>query len=186
MKKRRYGGNWEKPRASAEKKESLNLNPEGLKNLGLLLEKVAAHFEQELGIGIGKDSGVSMDWFADAEYYTKEEVEQDKEKVAQLEEKFAHSDAIKNPDHEKMNKIAETFEKAVSIIFHYALKSKKLSIVPTARHTDIFDGVDSFIIDEETGQVICAVDETNSNRDNIIQGSKLNNIIKRNKEEKNN
>ena len=184
MKKRRYGNRWEKPRTSAEKKESLDLNPEGLRNLGLLLEKVATYFESKLGIGIEKTSEVSMDWFSKTGYYTKEEVEQDKERVAQLEEKFARNDTTKNPNHEKMNKIAETFEKTVSVIFHYALKAKKLSIVPTARHTDIFDGVDSFIIDEETGQVICAVDETNSNRDNVIQGSKLNNIIKRNKEEK--
>ena len=174
---------WEKPRASAEK-ESLELNPEGLKNLDSLLKKVGTYFESSLGIGTDTGSEVSMDWFADTGYYTKEEVEQDKEKITQPEEKFARSDATKNPDHEKMNKIAETFEKAVSVIFHYALNAKKLSIVPTARHTDIFDGVDSLIIDEETGQVICAIDETNSNRDNIIQGSKLNNIVKRNKEEK--
>ena len=183
MRKKRYGSHREKPRASVEKK-SLDLNPEGLKNLDSLLKKVSTYFESSLGIGMDTGGEVSMDWFANTEYYTEEEVEKDKERVTQLEEKFARSDATKNPDHEKMNKIAETFEKAVSVIFHYALNAKKLSIVPTARHTDIFDGVDSFIIDEETGQVICAIDETNSNRDNIIQGSKLNNIIKRNKEEK--
>ena len=186
MERKRYrgGGRPEKSRASAEKKESLDLNPEGLKNLGLLLEKVTTYFESKLGIGIDKNSEVSMDWFSETGYYTEEEVERDKRDVAKLEEKFAHSDASKNPDHQKINEIAETFEKAVSVIFHYALKAKGLSIIPTARHTDIFDGVDSFIIDEDTGQVICAIDETTSNRDNIIRGSKLDNTIKRNKEKK--
>ena len=185
MRKKRRGGNrWEKQHAPAENKESLHLNPEGLKNLNALLGNVADYFESSLGIGMDTGNEVSMDWFTNMGYYTEEEVERDKEKVAEMEEKFTRSDSTKNPEHEKMNKIAETFEKAVSVIFHYALKAKKLSIVPTARHTDIFDGIDSFIIDEETGQVICAVDETNSNKDNIIQGSKLNNIIKRNKEEK--
>ena len=183
MKRRGFGGSGrEKPRSFSEKKEKLKLNPEGLKNLDTLLKKAANYFESSLGIGMDVDGKVSMDWFTETGYYTKEEVEQDKEKVMEMEEKFARSNETKTPEQKNIDKIAETFEKAVSVIFHYALKAKKkLSIVPTARHTDIFDGVDSFIVDED-GQVICAIDETTSNRDNIIQGSKLDNALKRNRE----
>ena len=185
MKRRRYGGQGgkqEKSRDFSKSQESLNLSFEGLKNFDSLLEKVSAYFKSSLGIGMNADNVVSMDWFADAGYYTQEEVEQDKERVANLEEKFVRNDTTKNPNHEKMKDIADTFEKSVSVIFHYALKAKGLSVIPTARHTDIFDGVDSFVLHEKTGQIICAIDETNSSRNNIIHGSKLNNIIRRNEE----
>lgn len=169
---------------SSEKGESLNLNPEGVKNLGALLEKVSAYFESSLGIGMDAENAMAMDWFVDAGYYTEEEVAQDKEAVADREEIFARNDAAKGSAHEKRNIIANTFEKVVSVVFHYALQAGELSVVPATRHTDIFDGVDSFIIHRETGQVICAIDETNSNIKNIIQGSKLDNMLRRNEEEK--
>ena len=170
----------ESGRKSPEKSEDLNLNPEGLKNLGTLLEQVSQHLESKLGIKMSPDHTISMDWFAETGYYTEEEVERDKEYVADLEKKFAHNDAAKGPNHEKRHKIAETFEEAVPVIFHYALQAKGLSVVKAARHTDIREKVDSFILHEETGQVICAIDETNSNRDNVIDGKKLDNVIEGN------
>ena len=170
----------ESRRKSPEKSEDLNLNPEGLKNLGTLLEQVSAHLESKLGIKMSPDHTISMDWFAETGYYTEEEVERDKEYVADLEKKFAHNDAAKGPNHEKRHKIAETFEEAVPVIFHYALQAKGLSVVKATRHTDIREKVDSFILHGETGQVICAIDETNSNRDNVIDGKKLDNVIEGN------
>ena len=169
---------------SSEKEESLNLNPEGVRNLGMLLDKVSAYFESSLGIGMDDENAMDMDWFVDTGHYTEQEVAQDKEAVADREEIFARNDAAKGSAHEKRNIIANTFEKVVSVVFHYALQAGELSVVPATRHTDIFDGVDSFIIHEETGQVICAIDETNSNIKNIIQGSKLDNMLRRNEEEK--
>lgn len=168
----------------SEKEESLDLNPEGVRKLGVLLEKVSAHFESSLGIGMDAEGAMDMDWFVETGYYTEQEVAQDKEAVADREEIFARDVAAKGSAHEKRNTIANAFEKVVSVVFHYALQAKGLAAVPAARYTDIFDGVDSFIIHKETGQVICAIDDTNSNLKNIIQGSKLDSMLRRNEEKK--
>ena len=178
------GNNPRERKGSQEEEESLNLNPEGVKNLGALLEKVSTYFESSLGIGMDAENAMDIDWFVETGYYTEEEVAQDKEAVADREEIFARNDAAKGSAHEKRTIISNAFEKVVSVVFHYALQAGGLSVVPTTRHTDIFDGVDSFVIHRETGQVICAIDETNSNLKNIIQGSKLDNMLRRNEEEK--
>ena len=180
MPRRRNRGPESRRKSPEKSTEELNLNPEGLKNLGALLEQVSQHLESKLGIKMSPDHTISMDWFAETDYYTEEEVERDKAYVADREAKFARKHAAKGPDHEKRHKIAEAFEEAVPVIFHYALQAKGLSVVKTTRHTDIAEKVDCFVLHGETGQVICAIDETNSNIDNVIDSKKLDNVIEGN------
>ena len=161
-------------------KRPLELNPEGVKNLGVLLDEVGEYFTSEMGIEVTDENRISEDWAANPETgcYSQEEVEQDKEKVRVYENTFAYQNANEHANHERNLEIAETFEKVVSVVFHYALRANDLAVISTTRHTDIFDGVDSFVLDLKTGEVICAIDETNSNENNIIEGKKLDNILK--------
>ena len=179
--KRRRGG-VERRRKTPEKERPLN--PEGLKNLKILLENVAAYSESSLGIGVDAENSMRMDWFEESGYYSKDEIEKDKEKVHELERGFSENDAQKTDAEKEKMKVSKIFEQSVAVIFHYAMRAKNLAVVSTTPHTDYLDGVDSLVIHKQTGQIICAIDETNSNIHNIIHGSKLNNIVKRNKEEK--
>ncbi|MFH1565418.1 MAG: hypothetical protein ABIC82_06325 [bacterium] len=56
-------------------------------------------------------------------------------------------------------RIGNLLEMAIVGIFYKILKNSNLSIMRSAKYDDYTNGVDTIMVDKETGQVICAFDE---------------------------
>lgn len=87
----------------------------------------------------------------------KEEIEQDEKKVSELEEKFLED---KFKEFSESGITPELLEIAVPVGFNKGWAGDRFVAIRASRYDDIFNGVDSFLIDRETGQAVAAIDIT--------------------------
>lgn len=87
----------------------------------------------------------------------KADIEQDQKKVSELEEKFLED---KFSEFSGSGIAPELLEIAIIVGFNKGWAGDRFVAIRAARYDDIFNGVDGFLIDRETGQAVAAIDIT--------------------------
>lgn len=164
----------------SSKSESINLEKlkKGLEVLASLIEESNENIES-LGIQLTADGRIDPEQFTDI--YDPDEIRKDQEHVERLEEKFVESDRKKPAQHEEFKKVADLFEQIIPVVFKNAFRAKGFIAIRTAKHDDYNNNVDTLIIHKKTGRIICSIDETNSSKERVVSGSKLDMVVSENR-----
>jgi len=110
-------------------------------------QKIIQEYGEEI---VNDDVSINRDVFKENANYTKEEIEEDDEFVKKKRKKF-DKDKLKDSN-------GQLFEEVIACIFYRILKKNYL-VVRSSDYDDFRNGVDLLIIDLETNEVICAVDD---------------------------
>ncbi len=113
---------------------------------------IVEHYE-DIGIQLEHDGRVSVSAFR--AFYPPEKLDKDRRYVEKKERHIRD----RSVDVDKRNNIeSECFEQLVSVIFTKVMPDR-FAVLRTAKYDDYEHGVDTIIIDRETGDVVCSVDE---------------------------
>ncbi len=123
-----------------------------IEKLENFLKKISDEYK-ELGIPVRSDCRIEMNNFE--KIYPKEIIERDKENVRQLQEKWRKEAPVEKKDKERVGELLEML--AVGIFYKF-LKDRFI-ILRSSSFDDVYNKVDTLIIDKETGNVVCAFDE---------------------------
>lgn len=85
-------------------------------------------------------------------------VEKDIESVKDREQKWYPNLSEERIKEEKQKKSGEKLEMLVVALFHKFLKDKFI-VTRSSPYDDVFNGIDTLILEKETGDLICAFDE---------------------------
>jgi len=103
---------------------------------------------------VNEDITINIKNFDEDACYTKEEIEEDEKFVERKKKKF-NKEELRDSN-------GQLFEEAIACVFHRILKKNYL-VVRSSDFDDFSNGVDLLIVDEETGEIICAVDDISTN-----------------------
>jgi hypothetical protein len=132
------------------------------------LEKVAQQINDRYGFFVDQDASISLDSYPD-DFYDRAKAEK---YIADLEnifiEKSGQSREVWEQEREKKNGIVA--EKALVLLFHKMMggRGNGFLTVRSSRFDD-YHGVDTVIIDEETGNPICGFDEMSDNENQSLE-----------------
>lgn len=131
------------------------------------IEEISEKLKQE-GIPVGKDCRIDMEAFP----AYGDDIEEDKEKIRSFEKNWYPNLSEDRIKEEKQKKSGEKLEILIVALFHKFLKDKFI-IARSSPYDDVFNGVDTLILERETGNLICAFDEVAD-----ASGANLQNKIK--------
>jgi hypothetical protein len=113
------------------------------------------------GVPIDEDWRIKMEAFEGiCKDYTKEKIAKDKEEVKE-KEKIFEKEKIERyglASEEKLKATGEKLEYLKNIIFYKFLREDFI-ICRSSRYDDLKNGVDNLILEKETGNLVCALDE---------------------------
>lgn len=140
--------------------------------LGVLVQKISARQNEEFCRSpesqplLNPDCAINMDAFG---YY---DIDQDKKRIYKQDVEWSGANLKKNEDltekivaQYKINKKRNAngrWENA-AIFLLYKILGNRYLIVKAAEYDDYFNGTDTLVVDKETGDVICALDEVHEN-----------------------
>jgi hypothetical protein len=155
-----------KNKFSGEKED--NKKGEGnIEKLINFLGRVAQELRSE-GVPVNDECRIDIDAFK--QIYGNEAIKKTVKKIEDF--KFQHG--IQNRIEDKSAEPGEQLEMLTTGIFHKFLKNDFL-IVRSSEYDDFKYGVDNFIIDKNSGDIICAFDETSS-----LSDEKKNEVLDKN------
>lgn len=157
-------------------------NPEKAKEtwksgLNKLLENVSKKTNGELETTLlDSDGTIRMNSFRKGEggpYQNEGELKDDKRFVKEMEKKWSQelNQTIEEFLENREWKHGSLWEKAVTVIFNKILKSDFIA-VRASKFDDYHNGIDTLIIDKDTGEVICAFDEVSAEEESEIDINK--------------
>lgn len=129
----------------SNKKENLK-ESKGLENVIEILKNEAEKLNQ-LGIPVDEECRLKIEKFNN---YPKEKIFYDKVREDRFKEKFNYEDRNKS--------LGEKFEKLKTALFQKYL-AEEFIVCRTSFFDDVLNGVDNIILDKETGNIVCALDE---------------------------
>ena len=137
--------------------------------MNTLMTGIVEHYK-DIGIQLERDGRVSVSAFR--AFYPHEKLNEDR-KYVEKKERYIKDRSI---DTDKRNNIeSECFEQLVSVIFTKVMP-ERFAVLRTAKYDDYEHGVDTIIIDRETGDVVCSVDEVISDNLEDATRKKMNHI----------
>lgn len=134
------------------RKEEEERNIEKMKNF---IERIADRLKGEKA-PVGKDCRINLDFFRGI--YPTNEIERDKKKIKKLEEKWYKNLSKEEIEKERLRQIGEQLEILKTAILYKNLH-KEFIVVRASVYDDIKNGVDNLILEKETGNLICVLDE---------------------------
>jgi len=140
------------------------------------IKEISDNLKKE-GVPVGEDCRIDMQEFFDL--YGIEEIKKDKEKIKNCEEKWFGGSSEKIVKEKQNEKDGEKLEILTIILFSKFLKDKFI-VVRSSRYDDIFNGVDTIILEKETGNLVCFFDEVAAISGPDLQG-KIRDVMKKNK-----
>lgn len=165
-------------------------NPEGAremwtKGLNKLLKAVSEKTNNELGTNLlNPDGTIRMNSFKKGEggpYKNEGEFKKDKHFVEEMDKKWSRKSGQTAAEflEEREFRHGSLWEKAVTIVFNKILKSNFIA-ARASRFDDYANGIDTLIIDKETGEVICAFDEVSAEKESEIDKNKCKKVEEKN------
>lgn len=158
--------NFEKP----QNEEYEKLSPDEVLNKGLKehQERINELLKEQYGLNgnfLDGKGRLQIGTFGINEVYTKEELGRDREKIKLAEKKFAQNETSKTKIEIKTDKsnAPEKLEKVMTLILQKVL-GERFIVMRSSVYDDYFNKTDHIIIDQETGEVVCAFDELNDYR----------------------
>ncbi|MDD3614417.1 MAG: hypothetical protein PHF40_01715 [Candidatus Pacebacteria bacterium] len=118
----------------------------GLENIEATLKENAAEL-RKMGIPVDDESRLQIEGFKN---YPKEMLIKDKIAEDRFKERFGF-------EH-RSEQVGEQFEKLKTALLQKSLK-KKFVVCRTAFFDDVVNGVDNIILDRQSGNIVCALDE---------------------------
>ena len=160
---RRAASKFEKQRANTEigKREQAE-KKERRKNVEKM-QRLLGEMSQELReqkVPVESDCRINMNNFSGLRYTNKKgktefyNITQDNVYVDERERRF-HGNL---PEKKKLESAGEQFEMLATIVLHKFLKDNFI-VVRASRYDDIANKIDTVIVEKETGNVVCALDE---------------------------
>ena len=124
------------------------------------MKEISKELKRE-GFPIGNDGRIDMRAFE--KVYSKGEVKRDNDYIKQKENLFNQEALDKGLSKEEIEKgklmaEGERFEKLKTAVLYKAFK-EKFVVARSSRYDDIKNGIDNIIIEKETGNIVCAVDD---------------------------
>ncbi|MEA3292998.1 MAG: hypothetical protein U9P88_00785 [Patescibacteria group bacterium] len=157
-----------------EKKEEKEQNIEKLKSF---IEKISSNLNQEK-IPVNKEGRINLDAFD--KIYPKSTIEKDKTIAKELEQqKWYKGLSEAEIEKEKPKRTGEQLEMLKTAILYKNLH--KDFIVARASSYDDINGVDNVILEKDTGNTICALDEVSEISGEIFR-KKEKNVLDKNRE----
>jgi hypothetical protein len=132
-----------------------------------LLKEISENLKKER-VPVDDNCRIKMQDFSSL--YSEETIRKDEEKIAALEKEWGQ-DASK--------KDGEKLEMLTVALFSKFLR-ERFVVVRSSRYDDIFNGVDTIILEKETGNLVCAFDEVADTSGPDLQG-KIRDITEKNK-----
>ncbi len=132
------------------------------------LAKMAQQINSQYGFFVAENAGISLDSYP-ADFYDRAKADK---YVADLEnifiEKSGQSREVWEKEREKKSGIVA--EKSLVLLFHKIMGGRGNGFLTVRSSTfDDYHGVDTVIIDEETGNPICGFDEMSANENKSLQ-----------------
>ncbi len=177
-----------KPPEQFQKKEQSKSNAEYRKELLGAMREIAQEVNQAYGITLlSEDATVSMKQFG----YSKEEVESDKQKMRDKENKWIRRDKGLNPGVEISKEIraqwlqeqteknktrkSDLAEMVATVVFHKVF-GKEYIIARASKYDDYF-GFDNIIVHKATGTVVCTFDDIHGSKEGTTMEEKKREVI---------
>lgn len=167
---------------------SENIIEAWVKNLNEYLKNISEEINTEYNIAINSDGEdrdtrlvnadgtIMVESFQKSEGgpYAKEDdkFKKDKKKVKILEEKWHKEEREKN--------FGELWEKAITVILNKIIGTEFI-VVRASKYDDYMNGIDTIIIDKETGNVVCAFDEVITEEGTEKEAGKFEKVEEKNK-----
>lgn len=141
--------------------------------INCLLKEILEKINKEFGFFVDEKCRVDMRAFRG--FYTEEKLMLDEWCIKNNEERWSGADdedtdeekekVMRNYEKELEESENLLFEKVVNILLHKIL-NEKFIVARTSLHDDQKNGVDHFLVDKNTGNIICGVDAVESNNIN--------------------
>jgi len=152
-----YSEKLKEEKAELEKSE-IRRNAEKVRNF---METISGELRKE-GLPIMSDGRIDMRAFK--KVYSKGEMDRDYYYIRQRENSFDEEFYLdkglskKEIEEEKLMAEGERFERLKTAIL-YKVFGEKFAVVRSSRYDDIKNGIDNVIMEKETGNIVCAVDD---------------------------
>lgn len=160
-----------------EEQGQIKEDPESsVEKLAPFIKEISDNLKKE-GVPVGDDCRINMEDFLDL--YKKEEVEKDRDKIKAYEKEWYEGSSEEIIKEEQAEKNGEKLEILVVVLFSKFLR-EKFVVVRSSRYDDIFNGVDTVILEKETGKLVCAFDEVADTTGPDLQ-NKIKEVTKKNK-----
>ena len=140
------------------------------------IKEISDNLKKE-GVPVGEDCRINMREFSNL--YGAEEIEKDGDKIKIYEKEWYEGSSEKIAKEKQNEKDGEKLEILTTILFSKFLKDKFI-VARSSRYDDIFNGVDTVILEKETGRLVCALDEVADTSGSNLQ-DKIKNITEKNK-----
>lgn len=177
-------------RISSDKSARVNKR-EAFEKLKRLLDSISGEINQDLAKHaetgaadfVAPDCTINMRAFEGKAGFSKENIDQDETQIRERQIDFSNANSERTREFYKTEHRAETLdevlkvwkdnrekslssklEMAVSGVFHKVLKSEFL-VVRASTYDDYYNGADTIIVNKQTGDIICAIDEFNDQGD---------------------
>ena len=154
------------------KKENLKIKErieirENAEKINTFIEKISEKLKEE-GVPVNTDCRINMNPFRKAFGFKEKDVIEHKRYIKKKEKEFCEDltgEEKREKEEEKITIAGERFERLKTAILYKAFKEKFI-VVRSSLYDDIRNGVDNVIVEKETGNVICAMDEITTNEKN--------------------
>ncbi|MFA4890266.1 MAG: hypothetical protein WC587_01360 [Candidatus Paceibacterota bacterium] len=140
------------------------------------LKKISENLRNE-GVPVDENCRIEMHDFFDL--HGKETIETDIKKVRNFEKSKYSNIPEKRIEEEKQKTNGEKLEMLIVVLFSKFLKDKFI-VARSSRYDDIENGVDTIILERETGKLVCALDEV-ADTEGKQYHDKVEKITKKNK-----
>ena len=161
-----------------EKESEIRKKVEGIRDF---MKEVSKESKKE-GFPIGNNGRIDMRAFE--KVYSKGELKKDNDYIKQKENLFnqeALDEGLSKDEIEekKLMSNGERFEKLKTAVMHKAFKEKFI-VARSSRYDDIKNGIDNVIIEKETGNIVCAVDDVATDENSKQFEEKKRKVIEKN------
>lgn len=119
------------------------------------LEKISENLNKE-GVPVTRECRINLDAFD--KVYPREEIEKDKIEIREYERKWYKGLSESEIRKQKLEQAGEKLEMLKTAIFNKNL-SEDFIVARTSSHDDIKNGIDNIVLERETGNLVCALDE---------------------------
>ena len=119
------------------------------------VREISENLKKE-GVPVGDDCRINMQEFSNL--YGAEKIKEDEDKIKSYEKEWHEGSSEKIIKEKQNEKDGEKLEMLAVILFSKFL-GEKFIVARASRYDDIFNGVDTVILEKETGRLVCAFDE---------------------------
>lgn len=160
--------------------EKAEQEQETRKKLINFITQIAENLKIKDNVPLTEDCRIDMEAFN--KIYSKEIIKKDQELIEKYESEWYKGLSQEDIKKERLKTDGEKLEMLKTTVFAKGL-GQEFIVARTSRYDDIKNNIDNVILEKETGNIICALDEAGGTM-NVRYQEKVEKIMARNKKKK--